>query len=213
MKSIIIFDMDGTIADTEPLHKIARDNLLISLGLSPEELSDKAIGRGKREYWAEVAKDNNLDISADHLTVKEFKELLEIFKQKQLKPQDGLVELLEWLQAKGIQIAVASSSDRFYILETLKILGIENYFSVIATADDVGIAKPAPDVYQKALKDLGVSNEQAIAVEDSTTGAKSAVNAKIRCIGFASEVALVSQDFSICYRVITKMQQIKDVLE
>ena len=212
MIKAIIFDMDGTIADTEPLHKVARDNLLVSLGLSPEELSDKAIGRGKREYWAEVAATYNLDVNADQLTVSEFKELLNIFKQTKLKPQEGLVDLLEDLKAKGIKTAVASSSDRFYILETLKILGLESYFPVVATADGVGIAKPAPDVYLKALKDLGVSAEHALAVEDSLTGAKSAVNAKIDCIGFASEDALVSQNFSICKHVVSRMCEIKKLI-
>lgn len=208
----VVFDLDGTIADTEPLHKVARDNILVSFNLSPEELSDKAIGRGKREYWAEVIKSENLCANADELTVNEFKELLNIYKERGLKPQSGLVELLDYLKEKGVKLGVASSSDNFYVRQTLELLGIDGYFSAVVGSDDVGIAKPAPDVYLKAVKELGVLPENALAVEDSSTGAKAAFNAKMDCVGFSAPDALVEQDFSTCKYVVNSLLEIKKII-
>ena len=212
MIKAVVFDMDGTLADNEMLHKEARDSVLVSLGLSPEELSDKAIGRAKREYYKEVVLENNLDTDGDKLTKQEFTKLIEIYKQVNLQPQDGLIDLLEYLTNKGVKLAVASSSDKFYILETLKILGLEKYFSVVAGGDEVERAKPAPDVYLKAINELGVLPQQAIAVEDSNTGARAAKQANIPCIGLATETGLLHQNFSSCTHVVTHLSQIKDLI-
>lgn len=181
----VIFDMDGVIADTEPLHKRARDKLLAELGLDVEEISPTAIGRSKRAFWSDVIGKCNLShYTTDELTEREFVMLIQIIREERIRPTGGLCELLDFLHQNGIVTAVASSSDRNYVDTVLEVAGLADKFDYSACGNEVSAAKPAPDVYLKALRLCGVSADQAVAVEDSDTGIKAAKTAGLYCIGF-----------------------------
>ncbi len=212
MVKAVIFDMDGTLVDSEPLHKIARDKVLCELGIFSEETSNRAIGRSKREYWQMIADENSLAVNGDKLTVTEFNEIINIIKRCGLKPTLGTEKLLFSLYEKGIKMAVASSSDRVYVECVIDYFGWEKYFSVVVTCDEVENAKPAPDLYLCALNLLYVSEKEAIAVEDSDTGSLAATRAGLRCIGFSDERVLVKQKFSYCEKNVSDMTKIFEIL-
>ncbi|MGN1076969.1 MAG: HAD family hydrolase [Candidatus Gallimonas sp.] len=180
----VIFDMDGVIADTEPLHKESCRALLKELKLNVEEILPRAFARSKREFWAEVASENGVELSADELTKREFELLIGIIKRSGLKPSPGLTETLETLRERGKTLVVASSSDRVYVDTVLKITQTGKYFDRTVCGNEVKRAKPSPDVYLKALEICGITADEAVAVEDSDTGATAAVAAGIRCIGY-----------------------------
>ena len=128
-----------------------------------------------------------MQISAEtpeQLTQIEFGILIEIIENSRLQPNAGVKEALEALRAEGLSAAVASSSDRVYVETVLRVTGLEKLFDATACGNEVAAAKPAPDVYLKALQLLGVSAGEAVAVEDSDTGAKAAVAAHLLCIGY-----------------------------
>ena len=131
-----------------------------------------------------------------------------------LKATDGLPELLSYLKTNDYIIAVASSSDRFYVDEVLNITGLSDYFPVRVTGDENLKAKPAPDIYCKALKLCGVSADSAYAVEDSDTGSKAAKAAGIKCVGFdaVSDEAL-KQKFTACSFKVEHMPDIIKILQ
>ena len=214
MIKTVIFDMDGVIADTEPLHEQARNVLLRKLGLDVERISPTAIGRSKRAFWGEVSEKYKLPYSAEQLTVKEFDLLMKIAEESKLKPSAGLCELLEYLKQNGIKAAVASSSDRNYVECILEITNLTDYFFATSCGDDVSAAKPAPDVYLNALTLCGTCAEEAIAIEDSDTGAKAAKAAGIACIAYDVVTdEKLKQSFAACAYKIKDMRDIENIVQ
>ena len=108
MIKAVIFDMDGVIADTEPLHKRARDRLLAALGLDVEEISPTAIGRSKRAFWGEVAAKYGLTYTADELTVKEFDALMTIVREERIRAPAVIHDFRYRLLRRCIAPSVAS---------------------------------------------------------------------------------------------------------
>ncbi len=213
MIKAVIFDVDGTICDTEPFHKIARDRVLQDYSLDVEYWSPKALYRGKREYWAEVIDATGINIDVESLVKKEFDQIVELVVEKNLKPSKNLVELLEFLKAENIIIGIGSSSDQSYVKKIIKALNVDEYFSVISCGDMVEYAKPAPDIFLKALDMAKVSSEQALVVEDSLTGVKAGHNANIKCVGYDVASGEYKQDMSVCEFVINDMIQIIDIIK
>lgn len=214
MIEAVIFDMDGVIADTEPLHASARNALLAEFGLDVEKISPTAIGRSKREFWSEVAENYGLKNTADELTEREFELILEIAEAVELPATDGLEDILKTLQKNGIKAAVASSSDRPYVDKILQITGLEKYFCAKACGNEVPKAKPAPDVYLRALSLCDTCAANAVAVEDSDTGAKAAKAAHLFCVGYdAPSDEIFQQKLDLCDVKIKKMRELLPVAE
>lgn len=214
MIKAVIFDMDGVIADTEPIHESARNILLSELGLDVETISARAIGRGKRAFWGEVVQQYRLPYTAEQLTVREFDYIMEIVGKMGLQPSAGLKELLEYLKACNIKTAVASSSDRNYVERILEVTDLKNYFSEIACGNEVAKTKPAPDVYLKILDLLGVKAAEALAVEDSDTGARAAAAAGIKCVAYDVVVdKKLKQKFNDCSYKIQDIRVIENIVQ
>ena len=213
MIGAVIFDVDGVLADTEPLHARARNQLLTELGLDVEAISPQAIGRGKRDFWSDVARGYGLRATADELTKREFSLIIDLAQKERLCAADGLKDALEALREKGVTAAVASSSDRDYVEKILEITCLHGYFGVLACGDEEVAAKPAPDVYRRAMEHCGVNAENAAAVEDSDTGARAAKAAGLFCVGFQGFSAAAScQKLALCDVTIERMSELVPVL-
>lgn len=213
MIKAVLFDMDGVIADTEPLHAKARDSLLLELGLEVEKISARAIGRSKRTFWGEIVEEFSINITADTLTRREFEILIRIIEESKLKPTKGLEDVLQKMQEKQIKALVASSSDRNYVEAVLQTTKLNKYFSACVCGDEVKQAKPAPDIYLKALAESGAEKSEVLAVEDSDTGAAAAYAAGIDCVAYdAVEDVSLKQRFLTCKYKITQMCELADLL-
>lgn len=213
MIKAVIFDLDGVLADTEPLHEKSRDVLLAKLGLDVAALSPRAYAKSKRTYWGEVAKECGLSKTAEELTLAEFEILLDIAQNSGLQPNPGVPAAIDAVMAMGLKTAVASSSDRMYVEKILKITGLKDKFDDTACGNEVAAAKPAPDVYIRALGLLGVQAEEALAVEDSDTGARAACAAHIPCIGYdAVSDEKFRQKLDLCFCKITNMRDLPAVV-
>ena len=94
--------------------------------------------------------------------------------EEEVPMMPGVVELLDYLEKKGIKAAIASSTRRERVLSNLEKNGLQNRFAVIISGDMVQNGKPAPDIYRKACRELGVACREAMAVEDSPNGIRSA---------------------------------------
>ncbi|MDD7678469.1 MAG: HAD-IA family hydrolase [Anaerovibrio sp.] len=125
-----------------------------------------------------------------------------------LKPIDGIPELLDRLKEKGYRIGLGSSSVMANIQLVLGRFGILDYFDAIAAGSEVENAKPAPDVYLLAASRLGIAPENCTVVEDATAGIAAAKAAGMRCIAVRNPNS-GAQDFSQADVVIDRYDEIK----
>lgn len=165
----VVFDLDGVLVDTEPLHMAATQALIAPAELAIEQYQ-RFIGRGGFKEWLA----STYPITREQIDARYGDLFYAELDRKPLAPLDGVVELLEAIAGRGLALAVASQSSRAWVDATLQAASLDRYFRQIATAGEAGIDKPAPDVYLLAAKKLGQAPGACIAVEDSVHGIASA---------------------------------------
>ncbi|MBD2293356.1 HAD-IA family hydrolase [Anabaena sphaerica FACHB-251] len=185
MLTAILFDLDGTIVNTDPIHYQAWREMLLSCSIEIDETFYKSRISGRLN--PEIVKDilPHLSLAAGQKFADE-KEALFRQRASHLRPLDGFSELLAWTQTHQIQRALVTNAPRLNAEFMLEVLGIKEVFHTIVLADDCLAGKPDPEPYKVALNKLGITAEQAIALEDSPSGIRAAVAADICTIGIAS---------------------------
>lgn len=183
-----IFDFDGTIVDTESLwFKVFKQVLHEDYGfrLKLEEFA-KSIGTTDDILFDYI--DRKLGIHINREDVKEKTEKFFHSQRDVLILREGIQELIEKCAEQGLKLGVASSSGREWVLHYLKEFQLENHFQTIKTKEDVDKVKPDPALYIKALEEMGVKPEEAIAFEDSVNGSIAAIEAGMHCIAVPNDV-------------------------
>jgi beta-phosphoglucomutase len=193
----VIFDFDGVIVDTEPIHYQAFQNLLepLGLGYSWDEYTTRYMGFDDRDAFREAFRMHKKEINEREL--KEFINLkAAYFKdvvEQGVKPYSGVLELIKELSEKKVALAISSGALRSDILPILKQLNIYDSFSYIITADDVTHSKPDPASYMMAKQKLAdnfpekiSSNTVMYAIEDTPAGIQSAKGAGLTVIAITN---------------------------
>ena len=171
----VIFDMDGVLIDSEPVHYKAWKETLESVGIPFErELSDLFIGVPDFKVAQYVAEQYRLSAEEKQLLERK-KKIYREMMEKSVKGFPGVVEGLRSLDS--FSLGLATSSCRQEAVMLLDALGIREFFGAIVTSDDVKRPKPMPDTYLHATSLLGIPPEECIAIEDSTHGIRSAASA------------------------------------
>lgn len=174
----LIFDFDGVIVDSEPAHCRAIEVALGRIGLPFPGKSDygRYIGRGDRECFAEIAREQGRELGAndlDQLVAYKAEAFLAAAAEGLIRPIDGTLALLRSAAATR-RVGVCSGSQRESVVPVLESLGVLRLLSVVVTASDVTRNKPDPAPYLLAAAKLNVSTSRCVAVEDSPTGIRSA---------------------------------------
>jgi len=185
MKLAVIFDMDGVLIDSQPLHYEIDMAVLNACGY-PAQLATVTpyTGVSNPDRWPKYKSTLGLTQTVDTLIEMQTNTMLEVFQKADLTAIKGIPELLKWIKEKGLSCAVASSSSHELINLVLESVNIREYFDILISGEDVAIGKPAPDIYLRAAEVLGFSPEQCIAIEDATTGILAAKNAGLTCIAY-----------------------------
>ena len=181
----IIFDMDGVLVDSQPLHFRVDTKVLAECGVAagPADVARYA-GVSILDKWTSYKLDFGLLEDVSRLGSLHAAMMMEIFRDTNLDPIDGIPELLSLVRGLGYKTAVASSSTMELIELVIEKSGLSKYFDALVTGEDVGRGKPAPDVFLKASGVLDVLPRNCVVVEDSANGVLAAYNAGMRCIGF-----------------------------
>ncbi len=190
----VVFDCDGVLVDTEPLHYQAFQEVLrpMDLGFDYDHYLKYYIGFDDRDAFIEAFREGGRPLDAEtlySLIEAKGKALLRIIANG-VSTFPGVTALVHELAAGGIPLAVASGALRHEVELFLKVLGIGDAFSVIVAADDVSRSKPDPETYRAALyrlqEQLGSNHAdptRCIAIEDTPTGIQSAKAAGLFVIG------------------------------
>ncbi len=192
MLKAIIFDFDGVIADTEPLHLKAFQLTLADNGieLSDQEYFANYLAYDDKTFFKELFKDRNFE--HDESVISDFMNQKSKHFENVLKGNililEGVPEFISQISDK-YPLSIGSGALRAEIVEILKYAGLRDHFDIIVSADDVVDCKPDPEVYLKVLKDLNdkavpgeILASECLVIEDSTSGIKAAHSAGMKCL-------------------------------
>ena len=185
-KKAVFFDLDGTVIDSIPMWKDAFMVVLDELGYL-SEARDKYVDRGAyvSDIWKYIKKypGVKIDLSIEELKQKTHKAYLDLFNQTEKEPREGFWGLVSELKDKGIKLALVSNGDAEIVNPVIEKLDIkEGVFDLIVTGNQVKHRKPKPDVYKKALKELGLNSKEVLCFEDSVGGSMAAKKAGLDTI-------------------------------
>jgi beta-phosphoglucomutase len=184
MFDAVIFDWDGTLADTKKailasFHTALQEILQTDV---PDEFIERRIGMGAKDTFREILQEKNIRFSDDlvkRLLIVKIRVQVSYAKEMKLFP--GSRELLKALDGK-VKVALASMNNSAVIDAMLLALDVKKFFRVVVTRDEVSKSKPDPEIFLKAAEKLAVAPEKSVVLEDSIFGVEAAKAGKMRCI-------------------------------
>ena len=180
----VIFDLDGVVADSHPIHEIAWMELLVEQGLDRAKLNLDFLYAGHprrailKHYLGPIS-------AADLEKLGCRKDELYRAAARLLKPKPHIPETLRQLNEDGVVCALATSAGRARTYETLEKFGLTKRFAAIVTGEEAGTPKPAPEIFLLAARRIEADPKCCVVVEDSVAGVAAARAAGVKCVGFA----------------------------
>jgi putative hydrolase of the HAD superfamily len=189
MFEAVIFDWDGTLADTRQVVVSSFQKALSDIHCEISgEFIERRIGIGSAETFREILR--SFKMRFDETLIKSLVEKKiqnEIEMSADVKLFDGSLNLLEGLQGK-VKLGLASMNDREFINHLLKTTNLQRFFDAILTADDISNPKPNPEIFLKCVLKLRSSQEKCVVVEDSIFDVEAAKKARMGCIAVLTGV-------------------------
>ncbi|XP_031737783.1 haloacid dehalogenase-like hydrolase domain-containing protein Sgpp isoform X2 [Cucumis sativus] len=184
----VLFDVDGTLCDSDPLHFYAFREMLQKIGFNggipiDEEFYIKNIAGKNNDGIIRTLFPNDVEQGAEYMNEKEamFRRLV----VEQLKPVSGLYKVKKWVEDHRLKCAAVTNSSRINAELMISMLGLTDFFETIIIGDECEHPKPHPEPYLKALEALQVSKDHTFIFEDSLTGIKAGVEADMPVVGIS----------------------------
>jgi beta-phosphoglucomutase len=209
MLKAVLFDMDGVIVDTEPLHRKAYYKMFEDVNIDvSEDLFTSFTGQATLNICERLCTEFNLIMEPVELVrIKRahFKYLFE--NDNSLHLIEGVLDLIKEYHQNGLKLVVASSASMPNINRIFDRFDLNKYFMSKLSGADLKASKPHPEIFIKAAEASGFEKSECIVIEDSTNGMKAANKAEIFCVAYKSEHS-INQDYSYADLVIDNFKEI-----
>src|SRR5690554_5525063 len=205
----VLFDMDGVIVDTEPLHRKSYFRMFEDFGIDvSESLYNSFTGQATLPICRTLCQHFELSNQAENLVAtkrKHFKYLFE--NDNDLALLDGVHDLITDYYNNDLTLVLASSASMANINRIFERFDLNQYFKAKISGADLKASKPHPEIFIKAAELAEERRENCMVIEDSTNGIKAAIAAQIYCVGFKSPNS-VNQNYSRADKVIESFDEI-----
>ena len=209
MFKAVLFDMDGVIIDSEPLHHKAYYDMFEDIDINVStSLYESFTGQSTINVCRQLCQEFNLSESPQTLVNKKraiFKNLF--FNDPDLHLINGVLNLIKEYHRNGLALVLASSASMLTINNVFTRFELDQYFIAKLSGADLKASKPHPEIFEKAAEASGFSINECMVIEDSTNGIKAAKAAGIFCVGFKSPHS-TNQDYSNANTIITDFKEI-----
>ncbi|MDE4543115.1 HAD family phosphatase [Thermoanaerobacterium sp. R66] len=210
MFEAVIFDMDGVLIDSEPLHIQLEEEIFKEIGANisfDEHIS--FVGTTSHYMWEYVKNKCNVPLTVEELVEMDRKRYFDYISENDdaVKPIEGIDEIVKELYSREVKLAVASSSPIDVIELVVKRLKLESYFDKLVSGDFVQRSKPYPDIFLYAAEKLNIVPERCIVIEDSNKGVLAAKSAGMKVVGFINPNS-GDQDISMADMVIRSFSEL-----
>ncbi|MBI3818050.1 MAG: HAD family phosphatase [Planctomycetes bacterium] len=206
----ILWDLDGTLVDSEPLHRRAILEALAARGADPTALDPRDfVGRGERDFWL-FCKDRFSLAEPVEALVDHKDSIYTEMVRVELQVMPGAIDCLEQFAAARKPMAIASGSSPRAIAAAVSAVGLGHYFRELVSSLDPAVrrSKPHPDVFLEAARRLGVDPRECLVIEDAQWGVRAAVAAGMRVIVVPNSWTR-DHDFSGAEKVLKSLAELK----
>ncbi|UGU16974.1 HAD family phosphatase [Sinomicrobium kalidii] len=185
MQKHVIFDMDGVLVDSEPIHMQILGEVLQEMGVNlTREYHFTLVGMGALMMWEKLKKDFGLEGKPADLLEAHKAYFFSVIGDRQIPKTEGVSELLCRLKDSGYNLSLGSSSPVKLIDIFMEKAGLGRYFDHMVSSEHVARGKPFPDIFLKVAGLYDISPDAFVVIEDSRNGVKAARAAGMQCIGY-----------------------------
>jgi len=208
----VVFDMDGLMIDSEPLHKEAWQTTLLRFGHEMDEaLFARLVGLRISEDAVLLREHFRLPTAAETLA-RQRNALFLASLPGRVQAMPGLRELMTEIGRRGLRRALATSGERRYVETVMRELNLDGVFDATVVAEDVTRGKPWPDVYLLAAQRLGLPPARCMVLEDAPNGVAAAKSAGMQCVAVPNDMTR-SLDLSGADAILASLSAVRESLD
>lgn len=213
MIKAVLFDMDGVIVDTEPLHRKAYHQMFDDVNIQVDSaLYESFTGQSTINICKRLVEHFKLKESPEYLMSLKRNNYKYLFNHDEgLALIDGVLDLIKEYHANAITLVVASSASMLGINQIFERFDLNQYFSAKFSGADLKQSKPHPQIFIKAAESTGFKKSECIVIEDSTNGMKAANAAGIYCVGYKSKHSS-GQNYGLADKVISSFNELSSTM-